>query len=401
MTTTHRRCTAGLVVFLTLTLLMVPANRWAAGAPPITLVVDGQTVACDVPPQLIGGRVLVPIRAVSEALRCTVAWDAETRRVTVSTGSQGASGSSGLTLVDASKLYVAATGSVAAILNYQFVNGREAVVGWGSGFVFSADGCLVTNAHVVDGAARLKVLFPDGRAYDVGTQILSDKMSDVAVIRLGVSGLVPLTLGDSDKVAVGEPVIAIGNPASMRLRNTVTAGVVSGIGRTLETDYYPLIQTDAAINPGNSGGPLLNARGEVIGMPSSKFVAEELEGLAFAIPINVVKQVVAELLTKGRVVRPWLGLTVQSSPEAEFGLPTEEGLTVVYVDPRGPAQAAGIQTGDEIVAIDGTPTHSVHDLMSVLMARKPGDPVRLTVVRGATTLNVTVVLAERPADLDG
>jgi len=389
--------------------LVLLAGTVAAGASPVSLVVDGRVIPCDVPPQNVGGRVLVPIRAVAEALGCQVAWDQAGRRVVVTSAQaasapagassqEAAAGGSGIRAVDVSQAYAEAAPSVVAILHYALVNGEETIDSWGSGFVISSDGEVVTCAHVVAGATRLKVLFPNGRAYDVGTDILADSVSDIALIELHVSGLSPLTFADSDQVRVGEPVIAIGNPAMMQLENTVTSGIVSGAARRMEDSWYPAIQTDAAINPGNSGGPLLDAAGRVIGMTNSKLVDETLEGLGFAVPSNVVREIVAELKEHGRVIRPWLGVSVQSSPEARYGLPTDKGLTVVAVDPSGPAQAAGVRSADELIAIDGQPTHSIADLSGILLSHKVGDVVVLTLRRvGVGQLELRVTLRERPA----
>lgn len=393
----------GLLCVLILSLFLVSGTP-ASSAQAISLVVDGRIISCDVPPQMLGGRVLVPIRAVSYALGCDVGWDPDLGTVTVTTGTgnpgPGGAGPAGLLVLDASGLYAQAAPSVVAILSYQTRDGAETIDGWGSGFVFGAEGVILTNAHVVEGATKLKVVFPDGETYDVATGILADARSDVALIRLGVGGFTPLKLADSDKTVPGEPVIAIGNPAMMQLRNTVTAGIVSGIGRQLEEDMYPSIQTDASINPGNSGGPLLNAAGEVVGIAYSKLVDESIEGLAFAIPANVVKEIVAELQEHGRVIRPWLGLNLQSSPEAAYGLPTDEGLTVVSVDPKGPSLGAGVRVGDEIVAADGQPTHSLCDLTEVLLGHKVGDTLVLTVLRTGARQDIPVKLAERPVELD-
>jgi serine protease Do len=391
-----RRWPQQCLVSIALLSLLLAGGATASGAQAISLVVDGETIACDVPPQMLGGRVLVPIRIVSQALGCSVGWDPALRKVTVTTSSGAGAGGSGFRVIDASGLYAKVAPSVVAVLSYVTWDGEETLDGWGSGFVFSADGDILTNAHVVEGATRLRVVFPDGRAYDVATEILTDTPSDVALIRLGVSGFTPLKLADSDKAVPGEPVIAIGNPARMQLRNTITAGIVSGIGRQLEEEMYPSIQTDASINAGNSGGPLLNAAGEVIGITYAKMAGQSFEGLAFAIPANVVKEIVTELEDHGRVVRPWLGLSLQSSPEASYGLPTDEGLIVVSVDPKGPSFGAGVKVEDEIIAADGRPTHSLCDLCELLLGHSVGDTLILTVLRSGARQDIPVKLAERP-----
>lgn len=388
---------------------------------PVTVILDGKVILSDLVPWTSGDQVLVPVRTLAEAFGLLVGWDEATRSVVLTSppgmappasappggsadpGGGNPSGPGLFPGLDAAALVRETSKSVVAVLCYnQDRLGNPIVQGWGTGFVVSPDGLVFTNAHVVAGATHVKVVFADGTTRDVtvGPGILTDRLSDVAVIRLGPGTVPPLPLGDSDRVQVGEPVIAIGNPATMRLRNSVTAGVVSGVARGLDA-YYSFIQTDAAINPGNSGGPLLNARGEVIGIITMKYIDQAFEGLGFAIPINVAQSVAMELLTHGRVIRPWLGATVEESWEASYGIPTSEGLFVSWVDPTGPAARAGIGVGDYIVAVDGRPTHSLHALSDVLVRRRVGDSVRVTVSRGLETISLSLVLAERPAYLDG
>jgi serine protease Do len=384
------------VIILTVFLAAGPA----LGQSTISLVVDGREIACDVPPQNVGGRVLVPIRAVAEALGCQVQYSAGTRQVQVSAAVGGGGG-----LFNASGLFSAAAPSVVAVLCYtnNAQTGEKEIQGWGSGFVakqLAQEAWVFTNAHVVEGVDLVKIIFPDGRVFDITpANIRADDVatSDVALIKIPAVGLTPLPLGDSSQVAVGEPVVAIGNPAQLQLRNTCTAGIISGVGRGFGQSYYTFLQTDAAINPGNSGGPLLNTKGQVIGITSLKFVDERLEGLAFAIPINVVLEIAVELNDHGRVSRPWLGLVVQESLEAAYGLPTDEGVYIAAVTPGGPAASAGVRVGDDIMAVDGRHTHSLQDLSDALMQHKVGEKVTLTLQRAGATTTLQVTLGERPA----
>ena len=387
--------------FLTLLAVILLTTLLAAGPvlgqSAIALVVNGRIINCDVPPQNIGGRVLVPIRAVSEALGYQVSYDAGARQVLVTAASAG--------LFDASDLFRAAAPSVVAVLCYKIdaQTGGKVIQGWGSGFVakqLAQEAWIFTNAHVVEGADLIKVAFPDGKVFDVTVaNIRADDVatSDVALIKIPATGLTPLPLGDSSKVEVGDPVVAIGNPAQLQLRNTCTAGIVSGVGRGFGQSYYTFLQTDAAINPGNSGGPLLNASGQVIGITSLKFVDERLEGLAFAVPINTVVEIATELNDHGKVSRPWLGLTPLESFEASYGVPTDEGLYVAAVTAGGPAASAGVRVGDSLMAVDGRHTHSLQDLSDTLMQHKVGEKVTLTLQRAGATTTLPVTLGERPA----
>jgi S1-C subfamily serine protease len=335
-----------------------------------------------------------------------VSYDADARRVLVTAGlADSTAQRSSVSLFDASDLFRAAAPSVVALLYYQndAQTGEKVIRGWSSGFVakqLAQEAWIFTNAHVVQGADLIKVIFPDGQVFDVNVaNIKADEpeTSDVALIKIPATGLTPLPLGDSSKVEVGDPVVAIGNPAQLQLRNTCTAGIISGVGRGLGQSYYTFLQTDAAINPGNSGGPLLNARGQVIGMTSLKFVDESIEGLAFAVPINTVVEIAAELNDHGRVSRPWLGVTVLESFEAAYGVPTDEGLYVATVTAGGPAASAGVRVGDSLMAVDGRHTHSRQDLSDALMQHKVGEKVTLTLLRAGATTTLQVTLGERPA----
>jgi serine protease Do len=242
----------------------------------------------------------------------------------------------------------------------------------------------------------------DGRAVQVPQgAIFSDPLSDLAFIRTGVSGLTPAQLGDSSQAVVGEPVIAIGNPLGYYLRDTVTRGIISGVGRYLPGGqfYYPFLQTDAAINPGNSGGALIDAQGDVIGITSVKLASTKVEGLGFAIPSNTVREILKQYQTTGRVSRPWLGATLSEPWQVSYGLPAPTGLTVTDVAADGPAAQAGLQVGDQILAVDGRPVHTVDELIAVLWSHSVGDSVALTIVRGGTQTQVQVTLAARPTGL--
>jgi serine protease Do len=235
--------------------------------------------------------------------------------------------------------------------------------GLGTGFIVDKDGIILTNNHVVEGADQITVTLSDERTFPakvVGT----DPLTDTAVIRIAASGFVPIPLGDSDTIEVGDWVVAIGNPFG--LAHTVSAGILSAKGRTLAGErgldpsgYYNFLQTDASINPGNSGGPLLNLKGEVVGMNTA--IDEKGQNIGFAIPINMVKQLLPMLLRDGHVTRSALGIGIRPvrrlPPEdrAQLKVPDDKGVLVDQVVPGGGAATAGIQVGDVIVAFDGEP----------------------------------------------
>lgn len=274
--------------------------------------------------------------------------------------------------------------------------------GVGSGVIFKSDGYIVTNNHVVEGAKEIIVSLADGRSMQ-GKVIGADAMTDLAVVKVEAKDLPTAVFGDSDQVVVGEPAIAIGNPLGLEFQGSVTAGVISALNRTLESSNKPLklIQTDAAISPGNSGGALANADGQVIGINSIKIAASGVEGIGFAIPINTVQKVVSDLIDKGYVVRPYLGVSVfDTKTAARYGyqLNIDKGVYVFKADPAGPAGKAGIQRGNILLKIDGKAVNSVGEVRTKVAEHSVGDQVEVTFVRGGSQQTATVTLEEMPQD---
>lgn len=270
--------------------------------------------------------------------------------------------------------------------------------GAGSGVVFSDAGLIVTNHHVIDGADEIKVRLTNGDEYDAEL-IASDAQSDLAVLRIDAENLTPVVLGDSDTLNVGESVIAIGNPLGS-LGGTVTEGILSAKDReiTIDGQSMTLLQTSAAINPGNSGGGLFNSKGELIGVVNAKSSGSDIEGLGFAIPINIAKSVVNDLVENGKVSgRITLGITyyeISSITQAmEHGV-NVLGLLVSEVTPNSNAASAGIQANDVIVEADGEQVTTSDDLRSALSSHKIGDTMTFTVVRDKEYVELSCTLAE-------
>lgn len=267
----------------------------------------------------------------------------------------------------------------------------------GTGFIINAKGYVVTNQHVINQAQDIKVNVNNGKQYQAQV-IGQDYELDLAVLKLDTSDKFSwLEMGDSDLLRVGEWVIAIGNPYG--LDHTVTAGLVSAKGRPMQIQdrvYRNLIQTDAAINPGNSGGPLLNPAGQVVGINTA--VNAEAQGIGFAIPINTAKEVLDELIAKGKVVRPYLGIYVQpvnSEIASYLGIETQ-GIFVAGVTQGSPAARVGLRTYDVIITVDNKPVNDYDELQEVLKQHKVGDTVALEVIRDKRVMTVSLVLAEKP-----
>ncbi|KKM85436.1 hypothetical protein LCGC14_1289050 [marine sediment metagenome] len=276
--------------------------------------------------------------------------------------------------------------------------------GLGSGVIVdAAKGYILTNHHVVVGAHEVEIVLADGRKFDT-EWIRTDWQTDLAVVRIKAKRLVDAPLGDSDKMAVGDWVLAIGSPEG--LDQTVTAGIISAKGRkTGGRPYENFLQTDAAINHGNSGGPLVNMRGEVIGITSAIVSRTGVnEGLGLAIPANMVKHVMAQLIDKGKVVRGFLGVTIQNVTQElakSFGLPHTKGALVTKVLEGSPADKAGVKDDDFIIAVNGKKTADVDELRNRIAQVKRGDAAKLTVWRGGKEKTLTVKIGNQPADMFG
>lgn len=271
----------------------------------------------------------------------------------------------------------------------------ERHAGSGSGFVFTPDGYILTNSHVVHRAARIRVTLPDSRRAEA-EPIGDDPDTDLAVIRIAAPGLIAARLGDSQRVRVGQLVVAIGNPYGFQC--TVTAGVVSALGRALRTNSGRLvdnvIQTDAALNPGNSGGPLVNSRGEVVGVNTA--IILPAQGICFAIAINTAKFVAGHLIKDGRITRAFIGVAGENvTLPRRFirynRLDTQSAVRVAAVEAKSPAELAGLQVGDLIVGFADAPVAGIDDLQRLLTATRIGVRTPLVVIRGTerVTLEVT------------
>jgi len=272
--------------------------------------------------------------------------------------------------------------------------------GIGSGFIISGDGFILTNAHVVAEADEVVVRLADAREFK-GKIVGVDTRTDVALLKVTATGLPTVTLGNSENLKVGEWVAAIGSPFGFA--NTITAGIVSAKGRSLpDESFVPFIQTDVAVNPGNSGGPLLNLRGEVVGINSAIYSRTGgYMGVSFAIPIEVALDVGKQLQQTGKVTRGRLGVQIQAlTPELakSFKLEDTRGVLVASVEPGSPAAKAGLQSGDIILSFDGKPVQNANELPRIVAASKPGTPVTLEISRNGARRQVKATLAEFPTD---
>jgi serine protease Do len=278
------------------------------------------------------------------------------------------------------------------------------VEGSGSGIIFDQFGHVITNNHVIDSADIVTVTLKDGRAYK-GRVLGSDEATDIAVVQLETNGgnLPYATLGDSEHLKVGQTALAIGNSLGLPGGPTVSLGVVSALGRPLpgaDFIYEGFIQTDAAVNPGNSGGPLANLKGEIIGINTA--IIPYANGIGFAIPINMVRHVAEQILEKGKVIRPWIGISavdVNQAISRRYDLGVDRGVMIIGVSRYSPADEAGLRQGDVITRINGHETAKMKDLLSDLSRLAVGSGIRLTVIRAGKETEASLRLIEMPSRL--
>jgi S1-C subfamily serine protease len=311
------------------------------------------------------------------------------------------------TAMDATEVVDAVGPGVVTVINEQQAPrpGAAALVpaGTGTGFILDDDGHIVTNEHVVRDGDRFSVIFADGTERSARL-IGADPISDLAVIQVGGELPATLTLGDSTELEVGQPVLAIGSPLGA-FTNTVTSGIVSALGRNFpgSSFYTNLIQHDAAINPGNSGGPLVDMAGQVVGVNTLGIPQTErgpVQGIFFAIPSNTVRRITEQLIEKGRVVYPYLGIEavepVTEQLATQYGLEVARGALVTEVVPGGPAVEAGVREGDVILSVGGQEIDERTSLTEALFAHDPGETVPLQLQRGSEEIQVEIRLGERP-----
>jgi serine protease Do len=274
--------------------------------------------------------------------------------------------------------------------------------GLASGVILSSDGYIITNYHVVKDADEIRVTLADKREFS-GKVIGSDPKTEISVVKIEATGLTTIPLGDSDALRVGELVLAVGNPYG--LNQTVTSGIVSATGRANVgiADYEDFIQTDAAINPGNSGGALVNVKGQLVGINTAIFsTSGGYQGIGFAIPSNMVKSIMDSLIQKGKVVRGWLGVSIQKiTPELakQFNLTGENGALVSDIVENSPAEKAGLKRGDIIVEYDGKKTDDPIQLRNMVANTLPGEERPMTVLRDNTLITLKVTVGELPSEL--
>lgn len=341
----------------------------------VKLYVNGYRVNKDI--LLESGTTYAPIRALSEALGANVEWDNETQTVFVNFTEEDM----------IAKVVENVSPSVVTIIgNYDgagAANSYNNPTAHGSGVIYKSNGYIVTNAHVVEDIKNLTVVLTDGTILPAKL-LYSDTDSDLAIVKVEKIGLQPITMADKSTVLPGKTAIAIGTPVSLSMRNSVTKGIVSGNGVSLTNSYYKLIQTDASINPGNSGGPLLNSKGELIGINSSKYASVGIDNMGFAIPVDTVQYVIEQFEKNGKILRPEIKVTFEESWEAKIGLPTKKGINVRTSD------SSTLLKGDTVNSVNGIAVHSITDWNEAIKDTYTGNSLTVNITRNGVTSDIHI-----------
>ncbi len=340
----------------------------AAAEQSAKVYVNGQQLQSEA--YIINDRVYVPLRAVSETMGAEVNWDNSTRSAYVEQKEESAVIS---TVAAVGESVVAIVGTYKSNAISQDAQNYNELYAHGTGVIIKSNGTILTNAHVVKDIGQLTVIFPNGDSYSGSVQFI-DEVSDLAVVKINKLGLKPITFAKENSLVVGQTVIAIGTPLSVNHINSASKGIVSGTGVNIG-EHYLFTQSDVAINGGNSGGPLVNLKGELVGINSMKYSGVGVEGMSFSIPVDTINYVLGSFEKYGRVLRPDTGITFTESWEAKIGVPTKKGLSVTV------SKNAAILPGDVITHVNGYEVHSVADYNEAIKKSFNGESVTLNYTR--------------------
>lgn len=368
---------------LTVILIFMTSSAFAASS--IALEIDGKQVTDSV--KVINGKQYILVDSLSENLD----------NITVNKDSNSIKINSSINIVSniISKVSPSVVGIIGKLKesSYDYNEQTDNLI-FGTGVIYRSDGYIITNAHVVKDMDSIVVVLSNSKAYKARLKAIDESL-DLAVIKIDKGGLQPATFGDISSVTVGQDVIAIGTPLSFSLRNSATKGIISGMNRSADGEYR-FIQSDAAINGGNSGGPLVNMKGQVIGINSVKLVGFGVEGLNFSIPVDTVKYAISHFEKFGRIERPHLGIVFAESITSQYGLPsTSAGLNVREIEEGSPAETYDIELDDKLVSINGVKVNSIIDYNEEMKKYLPGEKATLNILRDKKQLKVDVVFGEK------
>ena len=366
---------------LVLVFIICTANTFAAGT---TLSINGQELSGGI--RTIEGKQYVSVDALSSHLD----------GVTITQGNSSIEINSSDRISNVvSKVSPSVVGIIGKLKesSYEYNENSDNIV-FGTGVIYRSNGYIITNAHVVKDMESIVVVLSNSKAYKARLKAIDDDL-DLAEIKIDKGGLQPATFGDISKVAVGDEVVAIGTPLSFGLRNSATRGIISGMNRS-ENRQYRFLQTDAAINSGNSGGPLVNLKGEVVGINSWVYAGIGVQGMGFSIPIDTVKYAIDQFERFGKIRRPYMGIVFTDSITSIYGLPnTTSGVTVKSIEKSSPAQKYNIKVDDKLISINGVKVNSTTDYNEEMKKYLPGDIAEFKLQRDNREFNITVTFGDK------
>ncbi len=366
---------------LVLTFILCTANTFAAGT---ALRINGQEIASGI--KTIEGKQYISVDELSSHL--------DGVSITQGNNSVDINSSDRISNV-VSKVSPSVVGIIGKLKesSYEYDETTDNII-FGTGVIYRSNGYIITNAHVVKDMESIVVVLSNSKAYKARLKAIDEDL-DLAEIKIDKGGLQPVTFGDISKVAVGDEVVAIGTPLSFGLRNSATRGIISGMNRS-ENRQYRFLQTDAAINSGNSGGPLVNMKGEVVGINSWVYAGIGVQGMGFSIPVNTVRYAIDQFEKFGKIRRPYLGLAFTDSITNIYGLPdTSSGVTVKSIEKNAPAQKYNIKVDDKLISINGVKVNSTTDYNEELKKYLPGDIAEFKLQRDNREINITVIFGEK------
>jgi serine protease Do len=378
-----RMFVSGVVTMITALMLSITAAD-ASGA--IKVFIDEKPAGIDV--KQINGEIYVPLKQVGENLGAKV--EVSTDKINIHIYNEN---SVEAVISKVGPSVVGVIGNVKANSSGYESESRDSMA-FGTGVIIRANGYIITNAHVVKDMENIIVVLSNGKAYQARLKAMDEK-TDLAMIKIDKGMLEPAILGDVSDIRVGESVVAIGTPLSLSLRNSATKGIISGLNRSIQSDYK-FIQSDAAINGGNSGGPIVNMEGKVIGINSIKYTGVGVEGLTFSIPIDTVKYAIDQFMKYGEVKRSYLGAKFVEGIAAKYGLPSNEGLTITEIVKSSPAEKAGLKPDDVLILIDKTNITAIVDYNEEMKKFLPGSSALLSVKRNDKIIKIKVVFGGEP-----
>jgi len=376
-----------LLVIIVIAVVIFTTVSASSGTPP-SLNLNGSPISADT--KIINNQVYVQLDAITKAVGGSIAYDNQRNTANISLRDMDIIVPQVIEKVSPSVVgiigtYKNAGSKSGAYAEKQFIHGTGAVI--------KANGEIITNAHVVGEMDKIIVVLADGAAFEAKLKSI-DQASDLAVITINKTGLKPVKFAKENSLSIGNTVIAIGTPISFSLRNSASIGIISGINRSIESEYK-LIQTDAAINPGNSGGPLVNLDGEIVGINTSKFIGTGIEGMGFSIPVSTVNYVVGQFDKFGKVIRPYLGIRFEEDWISQMGLPTNNGLIIAGIEAKSPASAQGLKTKDILLSINDIKINSIVDYNEEMKKFSPNSKANFKIKRNGIIQNIVVTFAEK------